>query len=135
MKNRQTPPILKTLLILGLIVLGAVFLYRGTTTPEHSSKDWVISMEKAADKVRGLPEVDEFLKRGETRKTDEYGTIVFRPTLNIDREPSDDNPFWLIHVWDSVTEYNKGGEEISGHSATFGWYKVNAQTGELVKEP
>lgn len=134
MKSKQVLVILIASLIFGSAVLCVVLLHQRTTPPKAGSEEWKISMEEAVNKVKDLPEVEEFLKRGETRKTDEFGTIVYSPVVSADLEPSESNLFWTVHVWDDVTEYDREGKEISGHSATFGWYKVNARTGEVVKE-
>jgi len=113
------------------------FLFNKNLKKAPFLEEWKISREEALNMVAQLPEVDKFLKRGVVKEEDEYGIIVYRPVVDTGFDgdlPSRSNPFWTIHVWDDVTDYAKDGV-VSGHSATFGWYRVHAQTGEIIKGP
>jgi hypothetical protein len=69
-----------------------------------------ISQEDAALKVSALPEVKQFFSTVKTGK------------LVLDHEDSTSNA-WIIHIY----------EDLPDHIATFAWYSVNENTGEIIK--
>jgi len=130
----------KKILIIFLIVvviLSVRWIYRHIFVPWEGPEGgpylekWNISEQKAINMIVQLPEVDKFLKQGKLRTEDEYGAIVYNPIIMSDTAPTKEKPFWLISVGHDITEYNKNGEEISGHFNTQGLYKVNAITGKI----
>ena len=71
----------------------------------------VITKEKAAQLVQSLDEVKKYL------------VTVPNAIIEFDHE-SKDKTVWVIHVY----------EAKDGHTATFNWFDVNKQSGQIIKE-
>ena len=86
----------------------------------------MISEIEATEFVRNLPEVQDFLKGA--LPYEETAPIRSQRLIEADQNPTKENPYWLIHVYEFVSQNNQ-----EGHTATQGWYQVDAQTGEIQK--
>lgn len=76
-----------------------------------------VTEEQAVNVVKNLPEVDKYFKN--------------YPDINtfIQAEERGDN-YWHVQVAE-VVEDTAIGENRTGHTATFNWYKVDKTTGEV----
>lgn len=94
------------------LFLKASFFKRNTTQSERSVdtfENGVISKENAVTKIKALPEVKDYLKRVPN------GQVLVN---------GEENNSYLIQVY----------EFKDGHTATFNWYKVDKETGDIEKE-
>lgn len=105
---------MKNLILLILIVVFASAGYlvfqriNPTLEPEHTGSS-KITAEQALEKVKGLSEVQQFLKDVPNGK------------VEVDNELEGK---YNIHVY----------EIKDGHTATFNWYRVSIKSGEVKKE-
>lgn len=107
----------KKLWVLVPIVLIVGSLSFAANTLTHSRES--ISAEQAIQKVRALPEVQEWLALftnmdGTSPKTGG------RPVISIENDPGET---YSVHVYESMSD----------HTATFNWYDVDKTTGEIEK--
>lgn len=75
------------------------------------SQSYTITSQKAVEIVSSLPEVKSFF------------TTISNAKISVD-EDQNDNKFWMIHVY----------EPLSDHNSTFNWYQVSKTTGGVVKQ-
>jgi len=75
-----------------------------------NSTSVAITKEKAVQLVRSLGEVQKYL------------LTVPKAVIEVDHE-NDDKTSWVVHVY----------EMLSDHTATYNWFDVNKQTGQITK--
>lgn len=89
-------------------------LWNTEMTEKQTTK---LSEAEAIEIVSNLPEVKEFQKLLEgVSKTTSFRAL-------------DDDNHWSIQVYEDVQD-----SETEGHSATFSWFKVDKNTGEVTKQ-
>lgn len=76
-----------------------------------------LDQASAIVKVRALPEVVE------------YEAMLKNAGKKATFEVEDSEEEWLVHIFEIVSD---GG--ATSHTATFGWYRVNKKTGEIIKD-
>lgn len=97
-----------------------------TPTPAWWQSSFLISKDEALRRVEALDGVKKFLERGVVEKNN----LRYTPAVSVDGEPDQSNPYWLVHVWESVEDLISD----SGWSATFCWLRVDARTGVICKD-
>ena len=75
-----------------------------------------IIQDQALLKVKNLPEVKD------------YQAMLFKAGTRATFEIEDQNEVWAVHVFEIV----ENGADV--HTATFGWYSVNKNTGVISKD-
>jgi hypothetical protein len=100
-----------------LVQKEQVFVYKTNTSYQVQTK---ITAEKALEIVSNLPEVKQWEKLftnpdGTSPKTGGKPVVVY---------DSETNTTYVIHVY----------EDMPDHTATFGWYDVDKNTGIVTKE-
>lgn len=95
-----------------------------------SQKIWRINEEKAWKIINDQKEIKRFLDQGEIRKEDKFGITISQPKLILTDTPTEKKPFWEFQVFEEVVEIPKEGSP-SSHSATFNWYQINADNGQI----
>ncbi len=114
---------------------GTILTLRGMVLRDFAGEfgpvldDIIFSVRSGDKKADVLNEAQVLLKVRALPEVAEYEAILGSAGKEASFEAQDEGDGWLVQVFEIVKN-----DDGSAHTATFGWYRINKKTGEIVKD-
>jgi hypothetical protein len=117
----------KIFLITGGIIVAILLIFIFNVSFGNNKTANLISEDKEITTI--IDKDQAILKVKAQSEVVKYAADLEKAGKNASFEAQDDNTEWTIQVFEIVKN-----DDGPSHTATFGWYRVNKKTGEIIRD-